>query len=84
MKFRGFCLNLHHSKKRCITVEQFLNNVGSMLTKVSDVVCGYPFFVLLIGGGLSFSSIPVGYPFVVMAMLSRHCVITKEMEAQAR
>lgn len=54
MKFRGFCLNLHHSKKRCITVEQFLNNVGSMLTKVSDVVCGYPFFVLLIGGGLFF------------------------------
>ena len=25
-----------------------------MLTMVSDVVCGYPFFVLLIGGGLFF------------------------------
>ncbi len=30
------------------------NNVDSVITAVSDFVCGYPLFILLIGGGLFF------------------------------
>lgn len=37
-----------------MTMEQFFGNFGSLLTKVSDLVCGYPFFLLLVCGGLFF------------------------------
>ena len=29
-----------------------LDSIGSAITTVSDFVCGYPLFILLIGGGL--------------------------------
>lgn len=29
-----------------------LENIGTIITKVADFVCGYPLFFLLIGGGL--------------------------------
>lgn len=35
-------------------MEQFFKNLGGILTTISDAVCGYPFFILLIGGGIFF------------------------------
>ncbi len=32
----------------------FLNKIGEGIIAVSDAVCGYPFFILLVGGGLFF------------------------------
>lgn len=32
----------------------FLNSIGNGITAVSDFVCGYPLFILLVGGGLYF------------------------------
>lgn len=33
-------------------MEDFLSNIGQTIVKISDFVCGYPEFLLLIGGGL--------------------------------
>lgn len=33
-------------------MEEFLNSLGQWLINASDIVCGYPEFLLLIGGGL--------------------------------
>lgn len=35
-------------------MSDFLSGIGTGITKVSDLVCGYPLFLLLIGGGLFF------------------------------
>ncbi|MCF0173039.1 MAG: sodium:alanine symporter family protein, partial [Bacteroidales bacterium] len=35
-------------------MERILSIVGDVIVSVSDFVCGYPFFILLIGGGLFF------------------------------
>lgn len=34
------------------TMNGILDSIGSAITTVSDFVCGYPLFILLIGGGL--------------------------------
>ncbi len=35
-------------------MSNFLNSLGQYITAVSDFVCGYPLFILLVGGGLYF------------------------------
>lgn len=35
-------------------IEEFLSALGDGITAVSNVVCGYPFFILLMGGGVFF------------------------------
>ena len=35
-------------------MNQFLNKIGDIIVAASDFVCGYPLFILLVGGGLFF------------------------------
>lgn len=42
----------HELLHQTTTMNGILDSIGSAITTVSDFVCGYPLFILLIGGGL--------------------------------
>ena len=49
---RGLNKRGWHYETNTTTMNGILDSIGSAITTVSDFVCGYPLFILLIGGGL--------------------------------
>lgn len=48
----------HELLHQTTTMNGILDSIGSAITTVSDFVCGYPLFILLIGEDFSCSFIP--------------------------